>query len=112
MDRIGPTAYRAVSLEDFIEEFGALDPDAVSVAIDIFRNPQDIPVVREFGDNVFLPLLVRLLHHYAVEGNETAGHALSEIANSQIPTWGKYAGEARDLANELVQQLPADREGY
>ena len=102
MGWIGPTAIFATPpLDDFI----ALGPDAIPVVVDIFSKPQDIPVVREFGTDVYLPILVRLLDHYARQGDEIAGHALFEIANSRIPSWGKYGTQAQTLAHELAQKI-------
>jgi len=102
MGWIGPTSvFGTPPLDDFI----ALGPDAIPVVVDIFRNPQDIAVVREFGSDVDLPVLVALLDHYARQGDSTAGHALFEIANSRIPTWGKYGTQAQTLAFELAQKI-------
>lgn len=102
MGWIGPTSvFGTPPLEDFI----SLGPDAIPVVVDIFRNPQDIAVVREFGSDVDLPVLVTLLDHYARQGDSTAGHALFEIANSRIPTWGKYGTQAQTLAYELAQKI-------
>jgi hypothetical protein len=104
MNWIGPTnVFATPPLEDFI----ALGPDAIPVIIDIFNKPQDIPVVRDFGDNVYLPVLVRVLNHYALEHNSVAGQALFDIANSKILTWGKYGKEAHSLAYELGQNILA-----
>lgn len=102
MGWIGPTAvFGTPPLEDFI----ALGPDAIPVVEDIFRNPQSIAVVREFGGDVYLPVLVQLLDHYARQGDAAAGHTLFEIANSRIPTWGKYETQAQTLAFELAQKI-------
>jgi hypothetical protein len=103
---IGPTAIFATPpLEKFVD----LGPDAVPVVVDIFKNPHDIADVREFGPDVYLPVLVRLLDHYARQGDNAAGHALFEIANSRIPTWGKYGKEAQTLAYELAQKILDER---
>lgn len=108
IDWIGPTALGATPpLEEFIE----LGPEAIPVVIDIFSNPQDIQVVVEFGSDVYLPVLVALLNHYAMEGDTNAGHALFEIANSRILTWGKYGMEAHDLAYDLAQKISSSATG-
>ena len=107
MGWIGPTSiFGTPPLEEFI----ALGPDAVPVVLEIFTKPEDISVVREFGTDVDLPVLVSLLDHYARQGNSAAGHALFEIANSRIPNWGKYGKQAQTLAYELAQKILDERE--
>jgi hypothetical protein len=103
---IGPTAvFAAPPLADFI----ALGSDAIPEVIDIFKNPDEIPQVREFGTNVYLPVLVRLLDHHARQGSNVAGHALFDIANARILTWGQYGEQARSLAYELAQKILDER---
>jgi hypothetical protein len=102
MGWIGPTN---ISATPPLEKFISLGPDAIPVVVDIFSNPHDIPAVREFGTDVYLPILVRLLDHYARQGNNSAGYALFEIANSRIPAWGKYGKEAQTLAYQLAQKI-------
>ena len=104
MNWIGPTNVFATPP---LEEFLALGPDIVPVIIDIFKHPDDIQVVREFGTNVYLPILVKVLNHYALKKNSIAGTALFDIANSKILTWGKYGKEAQSLAYELAQNILA-----